>query len=75
MLVPVRDVINELWRAEIRAHWPRRSIAWRRELIRQYVMLLRLREDRRPGRICALYRESRESRGESILPAAVFTTT
>lgn len=57
----VGDLINELWRAEIRVHWTRRSISWRRELIRQYVLLLRLREDKRPERVVPLYRRARES--------------
>ena len=60
-MIRVSELINELWRAEIRAHWPRRCIQWRRSLIRQYVLLLRLREDRRPERIMKTYKAYRDS--------------
>lgn len=60
-LVHIGDVIADLWREEIRRHWPFRQSSWRREMIRQYLMLVRLREDKRPERVISLYRKSRET--------------
>lgn len=61
MTEDVREFVNKVCRFELRAHWPMRCIRYRRELIRHYVMLLRVREDRRPERIIPLYKKTIES--------------
>lgn len=57
--ISIGEVIADMWREEIKRHWPLRGASWRREIIRQYVMLIRLREDKRPHRLIALYKQSR----------------